>query len=215
MLLPDGSLKRQLLTEIAECVQEDLRDLQIAWGVAKADPKPRRAHAPAAQWTRRFPTRPSVDANARNIARLLLSHSIWWEDLTHEDHEVLCGLEGECAALFRWIDSQVHDHGPQPLAALQAGLEGQPFQALAAELIALETMQPLGRVVDDAEPRPMDLRLATIALRIDVIDLQLKELQSLPATDSSRPERQASLIREQFELKKQLNLLKTQEKRIM
>jgi DNA primase len=216
LLLPDGALKRQLLNEIAQLAHDDPHDLQVAWGVQPAPQKARRsARAAPTQWTRRYTTRASVDANARNIAQLLLSQSQWWEELTHADHEVLCGLDDELGAFFRWMDAQVHDHGPQPLAALQVALQALPFQAMVGELIALETMQPEGRVVDDVAPPLEDLRRTVLALRIDVIDLQLRQLQGLPATDPSRPAREAELIREQFELKKQLNLLKTRDKRIM
>jgi DNA primase len=214
MQMPEGALKRQVLAQIADHLQEQPSDLEVAWGVRKAAarPAPARAKQPAAQWTRRFSTRPSIDANARNIARLLLSHSHWWEVLTHEDHEVLCGLDNTYGAIFQWLDTQVHEHGPQPLAALAVAVVGQPFEDIAAELVQLETMQPLGRVVDDAEPASDDLRRALLALKIDVLDVELREQQSLPAGERSR---EADLIRRQFDLKRELNLLKTQEKRIM
>lgn len=133
--------------------------------------------------------------------------------MTHEDHEVLCGLENAYGEVFRWLDMQAHDHGPQPLAALQVAVEGQPFAELTSELIKLETMQPLGRVIDDPEASHEDLRRALLAVRIDVIDLELKQLQSLPKEE--RAAHEAELIRRQFALKRELHLLKSQDNRIM
>jgi DNA primase len=215
--LPEGALKRQILAQIADCLQEQPADLETAWGVRAPDKqrKPQKGtpQQKPAQWTRRFPTRPSIDASARNIARLLLSHSHWWDEMTHEDHEVLCGLENAYGEVFRWLDMQAHDHGPQPLAALQVAVEGQPFAELTSELIKLETMQPLGRVIDDPEASHEDLRRALLAVRIDVIDLELKQLQSLPKEE--RAAHEGELIRRQFALKRELHLLKSRDNRIM
>src|SRR6478735_776010 len=214
LLLPEGALKRQVLNALADAVQEDARDLLAAWVPtakgASGPSRPRRS-APAAEprgWTRRTPTRPSIEANARNVARMLLPRSAWWDDLSVPDHELLCGLEGPLGELFRWLDMQAHEHGPQPLAALQVAWEAQPFQALAEQLLALDAMQPHGRVVEDPEIDRGELRHLVLALRLDVLGEMLKEVQALPPTDPTRSQRQAELIQEQFSLKRQQMHLK-------
>jgi DNA primase len=218
--LPEGALKRQVLNALAEAVQEDPRDLLAAWAPASRRPEGggrARQNRPTEPrgWTRRTPSLPSVEANARNVARLLLPRTAWWDELSVSEHELLCGLEGTLGELFRWLDAQAHEHGAQPLAALQAAWQGQPFQALAEQLMALDAMQPLGRVVEDPEVDHGQLRRLMLALRVDVLGEMLKEVQALPPTDPTRSQRQAELIQEQFSLKRQQMLLKSPANHIM
>jgi len=216
--MPDGSLKRQVLNEIATLVEEDARDLLTAWGspAAGAAAGRGRIRVSARPWTRKFPSQPSIEANAQNAARLLLANSAWWDELAMPDHEVLCGLEGGCGELFRWLDTQAHEHGPQPLAALMVAAEGQSFAPIVTRLIELETMQPHGRMVEDSDLPLRELRRLVSAVRLDVLELQLKQVQALPASDPSRAARELELIKDQFELKKRhMLLLKTPENGIM
>jgi DNA primase len=208
--LPDGALRRQLLGEIAALVQVEGRELASLWSVAPAPwagPATRRASPPKAP-SRRLGIRPSIEASASNIARLLLANSRFWEVLNSGEHEILCALEGDFGDLFRWIDSQMHEHGPQPLAALAVGLEGQPFEAVARRIIELDSLQPSGRLVEDPETPLADLHSALLKLQLDVLDLELKRVQALPATDPARVSQEEQLIRQQFALKKRQTLEK-------
>jgi len=207
--LPDGALRRQLLGEIAALVQVEGRELASLWSVAPASwaGATRRASLPKAP-SRRLGIRPSIEASASNIARLLLANSRFWEVLNSGEHEILCALEGDFGDLFRWIDSQMHEHGPQPLAALAVGLEGQPFEAVARRIIELDSLQPSGRLVEDPETPLADLHSAVLKLQLDVLDLELKRVQALPATDPARVSQEEQLIRQQFALKKRQTLEK-------
>src|SRR6185369_1808604 len=71
--MPDGSLKRQVLNEFASLVGEDARDLLVAWGSPSAASATglARPRVNARPWTRKFPSQPSIEANAQNAARLL------------------------------------------------------------------------------------------------------------------------------------------------
>ena len=80
-------------------------------------------------------------------ARLLLSNPAEWTALSDELHALLCDLPGEHGALFAWLDSQAHEHGVQPWAALREGLRGLPFEALAMRVMT----GPDGGPVGDAE----------------------------------------------------------------
>ncbi len=166
----------------------------------------RTAGGAAGSRSRRLGIRPSIEASASNIARLLLGNSALWEELSSGDHEVLCLLEGDFGDLFRWIDHQAHEHGPQPLAALVVGLEGQPFEAAARRIIELDSLQPSGRLVEDPEMPLADLHAAVLKLQLDVLDLELKRVQALPPTDPGRAAQEEQLIRQQFALKKQQSL---------
>jgi DNA primase len=219
--LPEGALRRQLLNEIAGHVQVEARELASLWSLAPARrPGQGAAAAPGTRnfdrrpataspsRSRRLGIRPSIEASASNIARLLLANSGFWEVLSTGDHEILCALEGSFGDLFRWIDNQVHEHGPQPLAALAVGLEGQPFEPVARKIIELDSLQPSGRLVEDPEVPLADLHAAVLKLQLDVLDLELKRVQALPSTDPTRVGQEEQLIRQQFALKKRQSLEK-------
>jgi DNA primase len=215
--LPDGALRRQLLNEIAEHVQIDSRELHALWLPSTGNRQnsdsywraPRGSSREALTLgSRRLPVRPSVEARASNIAQLLLRNSLFWEQLTALDHDALCGLEGQFGDFFRWFDGQAQEHGPQPLAALEVGLQEQSFEKMARKIIELDNLQPLGRLVEDPETPLTDLRSAVLQLRLDVLDLELKQVQALPSTDPEKPVRQEGLIREQSALRMQRENLK-------
>ena len=215
--LPDGALRRQLLGEIASHVQVEARELASLWSLptpGRAGPAAsgagggyRRQAAPKAS-SRRLGIRPSIEASASNIAQLLLTNSRFWEVLGSGEHEILCALDGDFGDLFRWIDYQVHEHGPQPLAALAVGLEGQAFEAVARKIIERDSLQPSGRMVEDPETPLADLHSAVLKLQLDVLDLELKRVQALPSTEPSRVTQEEQLIRQQFALKKRQTLEK-------
>ncbi len=66
-----------------------------------------------------------------------------WEALSHELHLMLCELPGSHGALFTWLDSQLHEHGVQPWAALREGLRGLDFEPLAERLMAVSEGGPV------------------------------------------------------------------------
>ncbi|NKE65139.1 DNA primase [Ramlibacter sp. RBP-2] len=219
--LPEGALRRQLLGEIADLVQIDLRELEGLWTGKRPGAAPARGprsgrdgpggwrsggEAPARR--PRSGVRPPLEASASNIARMLLADARLWEVLSHAEHDLLCGLEGDFGELFRWLDHQAHEHGPQPLAALSVGMQGQPFEAAARRVIELDKLQPSGRVVEDPGFTTADLRTALLKLQLDVLDQELKRVQALPPTDPDRAIREEQLIRRQFALKKQQALEK-------
>jgi DNA primase len=218
-LLPEGTLKRQLLSEIADAVQIDTRELSALWVPASdkqtAWPSWKKRQQAAAEqrgWSRRrYPILPSIEAGASNIARLLLTNALFWDTLTAQDHEVLCGLEGQFGEFFRWFDGQAHEHGPQPLAALDVAMVGQSFEPALRKIIALDNLQPFERVVEDLGTPVSDLKLAVLTLRLDVLDLELKQVAALPGSDPAKTPRQIELIKEQSVLRQQRQLLKKQE----
>jgi len=220
-LLPEGALRRQLLGEIADLVQIDPRELEGLWtgkrpGTATVR-SPRAGRGGGDAWrsggqptARRGRTgvRPALEASAANIARMLLANARLWELLSHSEHDLLCELEGDFGELFRWLDHQAHEHGPQPLAALSVGLQGQPFEPAARRVIELDKLQPSGRVVEDPEFTPADLRAGLLKLQLDVLDQELQRVRSLPPTDPERAVREEQLIRRQFAIKRQQTLEK-------
>ena len=210
--LPDGALKRQLLGDLADLVQLDARELSELWEPRAAPdaPKPRRRPGRGEGASRPRPSRgrsasrPAVQAQASHVAMLLLRNTQLWDCLTHADHDLLCGLDGPYGELFRWVDQQVHEHGPQPWAALDLAVQEQPFESEARKLVAQDNLQPLGRVFEIEEVPLEEVRTTLTKLHRDVIAEELRHLQTLPASDPERIGRERELILLQLALKKSL-----------
>jgi DNA primase len=136
--LPEGTLKRQLLAEIADLVQLAARELTEVWeGKRPAAPRKEggswRGKEGGGSWGsrgRREAPRPQTPLRGQPMNRasralqILFSEPAAWERLSHDEHHLLCELPGPPGALFAWLDSQHHDHGPQPWSALRQALQG-------------------------------------------------------------------------------------------
>ena len=249
--LPDGALKRQLLTEIAETVQLGAAELTELWGTVNAprfQPRQDRQERqerrdwddsqppPSSQYSqydwddgsppqteeRRYgkksfskranrtaperprgrivpPSRPDV------AARLLLSRMAEWDVLTHELHEMLCKLPAEHGQLFAWLDSQLHEHGVQPWAALREGLRGQPFEALAERVMT----GPDGGPIEDAEGEEAadavrELRNVLDFMLDDLLKARQSEAIAAVGTDPLALERYKALEARRLELRHRL-----------
>jgi DNA primase len=184
--LPEGALKLQLLSEIADLVQLNTRELSQLWlpgqgyagGAArKADKstKPRGNWDDAAPGTRawnpygargRAPARAGLRAQpasrAEHAARILLAQSHLWADLSNEDQAMLCEQAAPLAQLFVWLESQLHEHGPLNWTALRGELAGQDFEDLALRLMGGATVPS-----EHSEEAALDLRDVIKRLNID------------------------------------------------
>ena len=58
------------------------------------------------------------------VLRLLLTEPQSWDRLTSEEHHLLLALPAPHGPLFAWLESQLHEHGPQTWAVLREGLRG-------------------------------------------------------------------------------------------
>ncbi len=232
-LLPDGALKRQIITEIAEKVQIDIRDLMQLWqpaatgykgagkgnykssgpaqrqparsartdsvaGQAQSAPpddfaaypealgyevdyassepyfsaSPTATHSPAPSFggsrqpARRHTGRLQPASREDRVLRLLLTEPQSWDRLTSEEHMLLCALPAPHGPLFTWLESQLHEHGPQPWAALREGLRGHASETHAITQISqipegiegdwMEVRSILDQLVRLARMREMD-----------------------------------------------------------
>lgn len=94
---------------------------------------------------------------ADHAVRLLLAHSGLWEQLSSEDHALLCGLPGQHGELLSWLEAWLHEHGPQPWAVLRQAL--QAHAEAAADSFEPETGLPLSAVAErlmNSDLRPTD-----------------------------------------------------------
>jgi DNA primase len=160
MPLPDGALKRQLLRELAALVQLGERELTDLWlpqqasasgNSYKKDSYSRNeyaGHKPFSSWKNknqgdapRYAVKRAVPTRADHALRALLLNAVWWEQLTQEDHHMLCEQNAPLGPAFAWLDAMVHEHGPQPWPQLSAELEGHPSQQyVLAQLAAADEL---------------------------------------------------------------------------
>lgn len=85
-------------------------------------------------------------SRADQAARLLLSHMVFWEDLSPEEQDALCSQAPPHDALFAWLETQRLEYGPQPWALLRERLRGQACEDLALRLMDGPHAQPEGDI---------------------------------------------------------------------
>ncbi|CAN7535548.1 DNA primase [Variovorax sp. LjRoot290] len=218
--LPEGALKRQLLGEIAEMVQLSTQELSELWTPAAA------ARAPASSPRERgesegygrpregrrasAPRRPSrgrtlPPGRADVAARLLLSNMAEWEGLSHELHGLLCDLPGEHGQLFAWLDSQLHEHGVQPWAALREGMRGTAFEALAERVMTSPDGGPVGEAEgEQAADAARELRNVLDFMLDDLLKAQQSEAIGAVGSDPRALQRYKALEARRLELRARL-----------
>ena len=191
--LPDGALKRQLLAELAGLVQLDPAELQELWQLAGerraapsgASPRPawrsdNDRQVPAAARPTRL-RRSAPPTRADHIARVLLTHSGAWGELSSDEHNHLCHLVEPHGALFAWIDAQWQEHGGQAWAALREALAGQACESLALSI--MERLDP-GLSIEQASNDLGELRGAVTKMMIE----HIKQEQQAILANSPTPE---------------------------
>jgi DNA primase len=126
------------------------------------------------------------------VLRLLLTESESWDRLSTDEHQVLLALPAPHGPLLVWLEHQLHEHGPQPWAALREGLRGHPHEHYAVAQLA----QILEGVVSDWDEtrrilaQLLDLQLesekADLAARAATDPAALQRLRELMAQSSAR-----------------------------
>ena len=71
---------------------------------------------------------------------LLLANAAAWDGLSADDHSMLAHLPEPHGPVFAWLEAQLHEHGPQPWAALREALRGQPFETYACAEVEQATI---------------------------------------------------------------------------
>ncbi len=256
--MPDGALKRQLLSEIATLVQLDAPALSELWasipGTRKAggapaqqrhgepggyngsgggddyypdmpppqdyephsyesDSRPKfqpRKFVKGKRWGGKFeepieplrgrgapPSRPDV------AVRLLLSNMAQWDALSQELHVMLCDLPGPHGALFTWLDSQLHEHGVQPWAALREGMRGMEFEALAERQMSVAEARPVpeGEEAQRLAEAARELSSVLDFMLDDRLKAQQSEAIAAVGTDPKALERYKALETRRLELR--------------
>ena len=102
------------------------------------------------------------------VLRLLLTEPQSWDRLSTEEHELLIALPAPHGPLFAWLESQLHEHGPQSWTVLRESLRGhaQEHHAVAQFAEVLE-----GVDYDWGETRKILVQLQQLKRDSEIADL--------------------------------------------
>jgi DNA primase len=200
--LPDGTLKRQMLGELAQAGRLPVEDLAGLWG--GAPPAPRVARGPAAA---RPPTRAAqrVSRGTANLLDralwLLVQRSDLWQSVNGESHDLLARQAAPYDVFFGCLERSWHDQGPLGAAALLEELRVQAEAVGAAAVI--------GRIAALHEPDPgadlaRELAILLDRLRLQAVEDELKLLFDSGALSPDAQQRGKELMATQARLKAEL-----------
>ena len=190
MQLPDGALKLQLQTEIADLVQLSNRELNEVWNpkpAGNSDEKQKRYkknsdsrnenEGYSTNSYKKYTPRPRLGnrslpaSRADHATRMLLGNMAALEVLSAEDHTMLCELPAPHGPLFAWMENQLHEHGPQPWVALREGLREHEGEELAVRLMSGHEAE----AEEDANESAIELRNLLDRMLVERIKIQQTE----------------------------------------
>ena len=197
--LPEGALKRQLLTDIASAARDAADDLLRQWGHAATRPAARDVALPRPA-PRRAGRLSQGTANLLDRAIwLLLQHSAVWASLDGEAHDLLAAQPAPYDALFGGIERCLHEHGPLAAAALLDELRA-PAEASTDGVVVLARIERF----HDPEPASdigNELALVISKLRLQAVDDELKALFDAGAQSPDAQARSRELMATRRRLK--------------
>ena len=174
--LPDGTLKSQMLGDLALLGRMDAGELRGLWGGASRGSA--RGERSAGTPTRLSARRSRVNQSSANLLDravwLLLHRCEMWTELDGESHDILAAHAAPYDTFFGSIERAVHEHGAIAPAALLDDL-----RARAAE--SGEGGAVLARIATFHDPEPQtdlaqELALVIGKLRLQAVDDELKLL---------------------------------------
>jgi DNA primase len=193
--LPDGTLKKQLLRELAGLVGIDERELFDLW---KPAPTPAYKAIGAGNRYQKGITSPSSRIAGSPLGRssppsrldralqIAMLEPTAWELLSSNDHHILCQLPAPYGAAFSWLDAQNQEHGRQPWAALSIGLQGNAQEAFVMKLVKA--------VLTDIESDPHEMVGIMKELRRKALQDRKAELLERYKTDPSAYDEYKALL---------------------
>jgi len=129
------------------------------------------------------------------VLRLLLTEPQAWDRLGSEEHDLLLALPAPHGALFAWLERELHEHGPQPWAALRESLRGHAHEHHAVAQFA-ERLEGVDcdwdearRILAQLQQARRDAEIAELAARASREPAVLERLRELLA--QSRAEKAA------------------------
>jgi len=135
-------------------------------------------------------------SRADHATRILLGQSALWDQLSNEDHALLCGLPAPHGSLLVWLEGQLHEHGAQTWQVLTDALQGHPHAAQARALMeAAPAEPPLQESADE-------LRDVLNRMLIDQLKWQETEAIAAAASDPSALQRYREIQTRRLQLEK-------------
>jgi DNA primase len=159
-------------------------------GYDSRDPRDDRAYGGAPPRARTGGRTPP-NSRADHAGRLLLGNQALWDTLSSEEHALLCDLPAPHGGLFVWLESQVHEHGVQPWAALREGLRAHEAESLAIRLMSeITPLAPEGEEPPNAddESRGAMAELRDLLDRMLVERLKAQETEAIAAAQANPPD---------------------------
>ena len=195
--LPDGTLKSQMLGDLALLGRMDAGELRGLWGDASRSSA--RGERSTGTPTRLSARRSRVNQSSANLLDravwLLLHRCEMWTELDGESHDILAAHAAPYDTFFGSIERAVHEHGAIAPAALLDDL-----RARAAE--SGEGGAVLARIATFHDPEPQtdlaqELALVIGKLRLQAVDDELKLLfeSGVHSPDIQRRSRQLMDLR--------------------
>ena len=196
--LPDGTLKRQLLTDLAAVARDDLAQLQRQWGVEGAGfPRRTAAGAHSARGGAPRPSRSAATLLDRAIW-LLLQQSELWSRLDGDTHELLMTQPAPHGAIFGGVERSLHEHGALASAALLDELRVQHDDA--ATRAVLDRIAGFHAPEADADAAT-ELERVVQKLRLSAVDDELRLLFESGVTSPDAQQRSRDLLEARRRLK--------------
>ena len=126
------------------------------------------------------------------VLRLLLTEPQSWDRLSTEEHQLLLSLPAPHGPLFAWLESQLHEHGPQSWAVLREGLRGHAHEHHAVAQFA-EVLDGVDydwgetrRILAQLQQLRHDSEIADLAARAPNDPAVLERLRELLAQSRTR-----------------------------
>jgi DNA primase len=104
--------------------------------------------------------------------------------------------------LFAWLESQWHEHGPQPWASIREGLRDQPFESECLQLMQADIQPQAGDSEPDSGEQRHELQELVRRMRIEALKLRETELIQASTTEPAALERYRAVHAERQELEK-------------
>ena len=121
------------------------------------------------------------------VLRLLLTEPQSWDRLSTEEHELLIALPAPHGPLFAWLESQLHEHGPQSWTVLRESLRGHAHEHHAVAQFA-EVLEGVDydwgetrKILVQLQQRKRDSEIADLVARAPTEPAVLERLRELLA----------------------------------
>ncbi|MBC7548809.1 MAG: hypothetical protein H7224_09260, partial [Polaromonas sp.] len=159
---------------------------KTAWSAGRSGSKKSPSGIGSSSTPRRVTGRMLPASREDRVLRLLLTQADSWDRLNAQEHQVLLALPTPHGPLFVWLESQLHEHGPQPWAALREGLRGHANERHA--------VMQINQMMDGVQPDWNEVRSILTQLLTLKRDAEITELAARAHEDPAAMQRLRELM---------------------